>query len=67
MKQVYDQAKSQNPVNSTRGREEMFNEMVLCCVGAGLAIRIRETELERLGQVIRALTEGQEGLLPKGK
>jgi PilZ domain len=34
----------------------------------GLAFfRIRETELERLGQVIRALTEGQEGLLPKGK
>jgi hypothetical protein len=29
--------------------------------------RIKETELERLGQVIRALTEGQEGLSPKGK
>jgi hypothetical protein len=34
----------------------------------GLAFfRIKETELERLGQVIRALTEGQEGLSPKGK
>ena len=34
----------------------------------GLAFfRIKETELERLGQVIRALTEGHEGLSAKGK
>ncbi|HKQ34010.1 MAG TPA: PilZ domain-containing protein [Nitrospiraceae bacterium] len=34
----------------------------------GLAFfRIRETELERLGQLIRALTEGHVGFSPKGK
>jgi hypothetical protein len=55
MKQVYDQAKSPNPVNSTKGREEMFNKMVLCCGGGGLAISL--TACGQSGKSVEAKCE----------